>query len=87
METKTRISITDMTTDGAISVLTQTYIEFNGQETILENHREALVPGQFERLRALLPENQYKAVEALWTDEVITTWNEKQAQYEAHNEG
>jgi len=81
METKTKVSITNMTIDGAISVLTQTYIEFNGQETILENHREALVPGQFERLSALLPENQYKAVEALWTDEVISAWNEKQAQH------
>ena len=80
MDTKTKVSITDITADGTISVLMQTYIEFNGQETVLENHRETLVPGQFERAREILPDNQYNAVLALWTGVVVAAWMEKKAQ-------
>jgi len=74
---KTRIFITDINADGEISVLTQTYIEFNGQETILENHREALVPGQFSRAKEVLPDNQYAAIEALWTNEIVMAYQSK----------
>jgi len=83
MEIKTKTSITDMTSDGIISVLMQTYIEFNGQETVLENHQETLVPGQFERAKEILPDNQYNAVLALWTGVVTAAWMEKRHKLEA----
>lgn len=74
MDTKTRVSVTDISASGTISVLSQIYIEYNGQETILENHRESLTPGQFERAKKILPDNQYAAIEALWTDEIVTAY-------------
>jgi len=83
METKTKVSITEMAADGTISVLTQTFIEFNGQETVLENHRETLVPGQFERAREILQDNQYNSVLALWTGAVVAAWMEKKHKLEA----
>jgi len=80
METKTRTSITGINSNGTISVLTQTYAEYNSQEIILGNHREALVPGQFERAREILPDNQYNAVVALWTREVIEAYRSLMAE-------
>ena len=80
METKTRTSITDINSNGTVSVLTQTYAEYNSQEIILGNHREALVPGQFERAREILPDNQYNAVVALWTREVIEAYRSLMAE-------
>jgi len=56
---------------GCISVLTQTE---NG------NHREALIPGQFERAREILPDDLYAEVEALWTTEVVEAWEKQVAE-------
>ena len=74
METKTRTSITDINANGTLSVLIQVYVEYNMQKTILENHREALTPGQFDRAKEILLDNQYAAIEALWTNEIVEAY-------------
>jgi len=68
MELKTQVSVTDVTADGAISVLMQ---------TDTSNHREALVPGQFDRAKEILPDDLYQQVEALWTEEIVTAYQAK----------
>lgn len=78
IEPKTRIIIDSMTDDGAVSVLKQTYFEFNGQDQVLENHREALVPTQLDRAKEILPEHLYKTIKTLWTKEVVDAWTAKQ---------
>lgn len=77
MEPKFKISVTDIISDGTVSILTQTYIVYNGQEVILNNYYEALAPGQFDRTKEILPENLYNAVKSIWTDDVVKSWEEK----------
>ena len=39
-------------------------------------HREALVPGQFDRAREVLPDDKYHEVCELWTTEVVQKYKE-----------
>ncbi len=82
-EIKTRISITDINADGDCSVLTQQYIAVADQEHIISNHREALIPGQFDRAQEILPPNLFAAIQAIWTLEVIAAYEAKIAAIEA----
>jgi len=68
METKMLTLVTDINIDGTLSVLMQTEAG---------NHREALVPGQFDRAKEILPDDLYQQVEALWTEEIVTAYQAK----------
>lgn len=78
IEIKQRIRLDAISDDGTCSVLTQEYFELNGQKTVISNHREALVPGQIDRAKEILPDHLYKAVKAMWTKEIVAAWEEKQ---------
>ncbi len=73
-EIKNRISITDINSDGTCSILTQQYIAVGDTEHIINNHREALSPGQFDRAQEVLPDNLYAAIQAIWIPEVIAAY-------------
>ena len=75
-EALTRISLDDVSSDGSFSVLTQKYTEQDGQQFVLSNHREVLVPGQFERAREILSVELYEKVQSMWSDEVVRSWRQ-----------
>lgn len=52
--------------DGTFSVLT---ISDTGSR-----HREALVPGQWDRARIILTDALYAQVQKMWTDAVVSAW-------------
>lgn len=82
IEVNTKIQLDSITADGSISVLTQKYFMLDGEEKVLENHREALAPNQLERAKEILPPHLYRAVAAMWTSEVVAVWEEKMEESE-----
>lgn len=82
IEVKTKTRLDNITDDGAVSVLTQKYFILEGEEKVLENHREALTPTQLERAKTILPPHLYEAVAALWTPEIVAAWEAKRAESE-----
>lgn len=82
MEQKTKITIDSIQSNGCLSVLKTTYIDYNGQEIVLENHREALTPLMNDRAKEILPDDLYIVVKALWTDEKVKAYKEKSEKIE-----
>lgn len=83
IEVNTKTQLDNITAGGSISVLTQKYFLLDGEENVLENHREALTPNQLERAKEILPSHLYEAVAAMWTPEVVTAWETKMAEAES----
>lgn len=77
MEVKTRIIFTDGNTYGCISVLKQSYVEFNEQETTIGNERKAFNPTQISELKEFAP-TLAPICKAMWTPEVIKRWEDYQ---------
>ena len=70
METKTKITI-DMLTSDSVSIKTQTFIEFEGEEKEIKDNRKAYInsiAGR-EELQNEQAENTVSAVFAMWGDE------------------
>jgi hypothetical protein len=67
METKTKTTI-DMLTAESVSIRTQTFIEFNGEEKEIDNHRKAYINDENGRseLQSEQPEYVVNAVMAVW---------------------
>ncbi|WRS27294.1 hypothetical protein U6B65_13325 [Oscillospiraceae bacterium MB08-C2-2] len=72
-----KIFIDNISDTGTCSILIR---EIDPETFEAQNHREALVPGQFERAMEMLPDNLYAVMEALWTPEVIAAWQQKQTE-------
>jgi len=71
-----KILLTDINPNGTLSVLSQ---ELNEDGTEISNtHREALIPGDFNRAHAILPEDLYKQVYDLWTPEIVQAYEDSQ---------
>ena len=70
METKTKITI-DMLTSDSVSIKTQTFIEFEGEEKEIGNNHSGYTnrPSGRKRLQDEQPENVVNAVLAVWGDE------------------
>ena len=70
METKTKITI-DMLTADSVSIKTQTFIEFEGEEREIKNNRKAYINSIRGRdeLQGEQPENIANAVFAVWGNE------------------
>lgn len=84
MEQKTKITIDSIQSNGCLSVLKTTYIDYNGQEIVLENHREALTPIMNDRAKEVLSDDLYAVVKTLWTDEKIKAYKEKSEKYKLY---
>lgn len=70
MELKEKITL-DMLTKDSVSVLRQQFINYNGTEMqVGENVRNAYMNSKSgrEQLRAVLPDEYYNAVMAVWGD-------------------
>lgn len=65
-----KISITDISPDGTLSVKTE-ITSADGEQII---HREALTPGNFVRAREILSDELYQQVCDLWTPELVQMW-------------
>lgn len=83
MDIQTRVSIDSITSDGTMSVLTETYVIYNGKEAVLSDNREGLTPLDAERAAEILPDNLMEVVKALWTEEIVEAYRARIAENEA----
>lgn len=63
-----------------VSVLKRTLILRDGELIGQENHRCAFVPGDIERVKEYIGETESPEIDylnAIWTEEVISSYNEK----------
>ena len=102
MEKTTKIWFDSGTEDFSFSLCKQDYVIVDGESVPLgQQHREAIMAGDFERLHAFVYGNNNQprgrnAVEhpiitvlrGIWTDEIIESFKEKQAKHVTQlNEG
>jgi hypothetical protein len=68
---ETNIFIDNFAADGSFSILKKI---FNPDTFTVENHREAITPGQFERAAEVLPAHMNAVINAIWTPEILSDW-------------
>jgi len=81
MEAKTKVKLDSIMDDGCLSVVTITYINYNGIEIEVGRHLDGLTPLDLEKAEKILPSELLTVVKALWTDDLKTAYQNKLADW------